>query len=229
VPRGPQAVDVKDTDSLSEVSRIRAQLAQLARCRQCAGRRRDGECGRPEDARFPRCGGLRCGSGLRRVPCRKRVREDSGNGCPRLLRNLRVVVVAGSRALGMALAPARGLDCEGIRYAARLFAAVWAKLAMRSASRSGWSIIENVLAFSIISSRLLGRASASRCPSSRGKKTSSADHATSAGLVNRDSRAAARTVVSRFSESVKRRRSLLTRRLVSAGSTHSATRSSMSA
>jgi len=36
VPRGPQAVDVKDTHSLSEVSRIRAQLAQqLARCRQC--------------------------------------------------------------------------------------------------------------------------------------------------------------------------------------------------
>ena len=83
VPRGPQAVDVKDTDSLSEVSGIRAQLAQqLARCRQCAGRRRDGECGRPEDARFPRCGGLRCGSGLRRVPCRKRVRDASSPSSP---------------------------------------------------------------------------------------------------------------------------------------------------
>lgn len=58
--------------------------------------------------RVPGHGGLSCGSGLRHAPCRKPVRGDAGNSCPSLLRNRRVVVVAGSRALGMALAPARG-------------------------------------------------------------------------------------------------------------------------
>ena len=94
-------------------------------------------------------------------------------------RNLAIV----ANAPGVALIAGDRRSGALTRYAALSFAAIRAKSAISSARWSGWSIIENVLAFLITSRRALGRASASRSPSSRGKKTSSADHATNAGLV----------------------------------------------
>ena len=72
----------------------------------------------------------------------------------------------------------------------------------RSASRSGRSTIEKVLAPSITSRWAFGMVAASRLPSATSKNVSSADQAMSAGLSNSGSRAATPVVTSVRSERV---------------------------
>src|SRR5262249_32110042 len=170
------------------------------------------------------------GDGGRRAGARARAGPGPGDALHRAVGRARVQhrharVGAGTGAGPERLAQRAGeaQPPPGRDYAepARARAGAALNSAISSASGSGRSIIENVLAPGTTSSRASGSAATNRSPSSSGKNASSADQATKAGLANSGRRAPAATVGSRWSEAVNRRRSSRPRLSVRAGSIHS--------